>query len=145
MTATSDVARDVVEYINDQTYATLFSAVYAWVPRFDLEDLEDIYVSVSPRSNIIENASRKSSMNEHAVVVIIAKRAIDDEVDDTVYDELDALSNEIKDSLTRMTLPNLKSVSWTQTTYDQIVIPQDIRENRQFTAVLTINFKEVTT
>ena len=144
MSTTSIVARDLVAYLNAYAFGSVnpFVAAYSWMPELDVVDLDALSVTVHPQANEVVMADRSSTYSEYQVVILIAKRVVGDQDDDLIMDEPDSVANAIKDATIKMVLPNVNTVFWLKTIYDSIGLPDKIRENRQFTAVLTVTFKE---
>ena len=132
-----EIADEVVSILNGASLSQSFTAVRRYQPRFTLEELETLRVSVVPKSIAETLFARKVSGKEIAIDIGVQKKT---EGADSEYDDLMLLTEEISDLFIRTRLSTPESVAWKQTANDPIYSVDDLNEQQVFLSVVTITF-----
>jgi hypothetical protein len=117
-----------------------FTAQRAYQPTLTLEDLQDLRVSVVPRSVTIAASSRAQSQYDFAIDVGVQKKlaAADDEVE---LDDLLKLAEEIGDHLRFARLDDFPEAAWVSIAQEPVVAAEHLDQHRQFTSILTVTYR----
>lgn len=121
------------------TFSLPFTPQRRVLPRFDLQDLGDLTVSVVPRSVAITGGTRALNQYEVAVDVGVQCKLAGD-VDAEVA-QLSELVEQIADHLRRRPLASMPGVAWVGIANDPVYAPEHLAENRVFTSVLTVTYR----
>ena len=133
-----DIADAVVEELNGESFSQAFTAVRAYVPRYEVKDLKDLTVTVIPGPLAIEGATRGSEKYDYTIMVGIQKK-VDDDTPASV-DPLMDLVEEIADFLTGRRLTSVPAARWEGTGNDEPFIPEMMDQLRVFTSFVTIGY-----
>jgi hypothetical protein len=119
------------------SFSQIFTAQRLHQPSFTLEELQQLHVSVVPRSVTVAAASRDSSIFECAIDIGI-QRKIDSDGD---VDALLDLAEEIVDHLRLKRLPGFPDAAWAGIAHEPVVAAEHLDQHRQFTSVITVTYK----
>ncbi len=124
-------------------FSPAFTAVRAYRPQFDLEELKTLRVSVVPKAIEITSLGRRS--NQHDVSVDVAVQQKVDLTDSATLDALMLLVQQIADflRLRRIDLGDGSSAVWVKTENTPIYSPDQLETKQVFTSVLTFTFRVV--
>ena len=138
------LADAVVEHINTGTYAQPVSAVRTYQPAFTLEDLDQLRVSVVPRTTSVTASSRESSTYEHVLDVGVQKKLpapSQDGNEQAVIDELLELTEAIGDRLRHTRLADFPQAAWAGLAHEPVVSSESLEQHRVFTSVLSVTYR----
>lgn len=138
------IAKGVVTHLGGGTYSQTFTAVRAYVPQYELEDLDTLRVVVVAASDTFTRGSRGASNNHDVEVhVAVMKRppaTVLPGADETAWtDALRYLVEEVGDRCLTIALTD-PPVRCARVVNDPIWAPEHLRERRQFTSLLRLTF-----
>lgn len=140
MSQIADIAQAIVVALNAETFSPVFTATRAYRPTFDIKD-SDLRVTVIPRSILMGMLTRSSNQDDLDIDIGIQKK-ISDLSTNTEVDALIDLVEQIAVFL--RTVPREYGVaSWVRSTNDPIYNPEHLKDLMQFTSVLTVTLKAV--
>lgn len=144
--AITTIADALVTALNGGSFAIAFTAVRAWQPVHEVEDLATLRVSVAPRSRQTTRDTRGTNVNLHVLDVTFQKQITGStaaEVDAEV-DPLAALVESVADFVDRLTLTAgaARYAPQQVTTIDPICDPDMLYQERIFTSVITTGYRE---
>lgn len=139
MATTADIAQAAVASLNVATFSQPVLAVRAWLPVYDLGEMEALRVTVVPISRTVAIEHRGARRIDHRVEVAVQRRV--DPTDLTAVDALVALCGEIADHLSDTALPGLTDVRWIKTEHTLLASPEHLNELRQFTGLLAVTWR----
>ena len=131
------IADAVVAELNGPELA--LGAERAYVPAFELEEMDTLRVTVVPKSTTESQHSRSISVLECKVDVAVQKRV--PAGDTNAVDELMQLVNRIAAQLRRRKLAHCPEAVWIGTEYPAVFAPEHLAELHQFTSVLTLSYR----
>ena len=134
----ADLADLLVAALNAETFSESFTAERRAIPRFNLEELKDLTVTVVPRTLETTMLTRKHDMHQIALDIAVQKKV---ESDDN--DELDSLLNLVQEIADAVNRTDLGGAKWIKTENDPIYAPDHLHEKRVFTSVLTLTYSVV--
>jgi len=138
-----DIADAIVADLNAQTFGLPFTAARYYLPKFQLEDMDTLHVSVVPKEVEIIPAegTRGAPQYDYLVDVGIQKR-FDADDDNADIDPLADLVEEIADRLTgRNLVAGAETALWITTGNSPIYAPEAMSQDRMFTSVLTLSYR----
>lgn len=131
-----ELAERVKDLLNATVFTEDFTATRQYLPRFDLDNLKTLAVTVVPRT--LETAMLTRARDQHEIAVDVAvQQRVNAEDNDTI-DALLNLVQQIADALNRTTLDDYV---WQGTVNDPIYAPDHLYEKRVFTSVLTVTYR----
>lgn len=133
-----EIADAVVDRINARSYEPEFTAVRAYRPKWTLEDLADLRVSVFPISATAEIEDRITQRWTYTVGVNVAKVASTDEDRDSLAE----LAHDIASDLSFADLAERPAAQWTGTEMPVVADPEQLDEHGVFSSFLTIEYQE---
>jgi len=139
MSVILDVADAVAAALNaaeEGTFGVDFIAARMVLPRFKLEDLSTLHVTVVPASAGVEMQTRSTVLYEIEINIGVQK-LLGKDVDDEIEDLLD-LVEAIGDYLRGRTLDD---VSWMRQDNDPAYATDHLANQNVFTSVLTITYR----
>jgi len=139
MTAT-ELAEAVKDALNAAEFSIEFTAARVALPLFKLQDMGTLHVTVVPRAVEVSLGSRRDNSYEMGVDVAVQQRLAN--VDNDTVDALIALVQEIVDHMTRLHLGESSEARWRGTTVEPLYSPEHLREMRQFTSVIRLDYEE---
>jgi hypothetical protein len=131
------VADAIVTALNGETFGEPFTAVRAYRPLFDLEDMSSVHVTVVPRELELVTAGRLLTQTDMQIDVGVQQKLTTAD-----NDELDKLMDLVQDvadfiALTRQ----FGGGAWLKTENRPIYSQEHMAELRQFTSVLTLTLR----
>ena len=139
MPTTADIAAAVVADLSAAVFSRPVTAVRAYLPRFDLGEMEDLHVTVVADGRVVQPASRDLLQVEHRIEVAVQQRLPGD--DPAACDPLLALVGEIADHLTGHHLAAVPDAVWVRTEHEPLVDPSHLNELRQFTSLIAVTYR----
>jgi hypothetical protein len=130
----------VVDALNAAPLSQPFSAVRAYVPQFDLAQMQDLHVTVVPKRVTSQAADRSRSQFEYEIDVAVQKKL--DTVDNGAIDDLASLTQEIADLFRTQRLEDYPSAMCLKSQIDPVYALEHLDQLRQFTSVITLTFRE---
>jgi len=131
----------VRDALNAATFSIGFTAIRAYVPRFDTESNTDVQVQVVPASDAEGESSAGFDSREMVIHVGVFKRLSGPVSEET--DEIDAmldLCEEIRAELNRVRLGENDGAVCSEISHEPIYSVEDIDERRVFLTVLAFTF-----
>lgn len=130
---------DAVTYeINQGAYSQPVSAVRYYQPHFELAEMDQLHVSVVPRSIAEKQLSRALVSYDCGIDVGIQQRS---PLDQTSLDGLTKLVAEIAERLRSTRLSVLPDARLMQIANEPVFAPVHLGELRQFTSVLALTYR----
>jgi len=150
MSLVLDTAAAVTEALNtapDGTFPLAFTAERRVMVTSSLEGLENLRVSVVPRSLEITGATRSAHQHDVAIDIGIQKKLNggDDALTDQVA-ELCGLVDSMAAYLRKRLLPEVNGQvpgAWTKTENDPVYAADHLAMQRVFTSVLTVTYRSL--
>lgn len=132
-----DIAEEIKEDLNVTTFADPFEATRAYVPQFELEEMEDLHVTVVPKvvEDVIE--ARNKQRREYEIDIAVQLRLIDEAIG--TIDKRMELVEEITNHLRNRTFLD-GAAQWVKTRNEPIYDPEHINELSQFTSIITLTY-----
>lgn len=139
---TIDIADAVTDAINAGSFSQAVTAVRAYRPTYELEQLAALTTTVVPKGVTVTTAGRNRNQFDVTVDVAIQQGGIDPD-DASTLDPLMELVTEIGDHfrLKPLTVPGIAGVHWVRSEHEPIFAPDHLREHRVFTGVLSLTFR----
>jgi hypothetical protein len=136
------VADAVVERINTATLPQPATAVRLYQPGWTLDELQQLRVSVVPRSVQVEPATRREANLDCTIDIGIQKKLSGDELQPEI-DALTELVEAIADLLrfSHLHLPGGREAAWFGMSNDPVVATEHLEQHRQFTSLLTAIYR----
>lgn len=138
MSVIVDIADAVVAELNEHSFSLDFTAERAYLPRYELEEMETLRVTVVPSSVQITTVSRAGEQYDYGIDMGVQKRRTT--TDDAELDGLMDLVEEIADHFTGLTLAD-PAAACVEVVNNPIYAPEHLDEMRQYTSVLTLVFR----
>ncbi len=139
MTTTPEIAQAVADSLNATVFGQPVTAERAWLPVYDLGEMETLRVTVVPTTRTLTTVSRAALQAEHRIEVAVQRRV--DPEDLPAVDALVALCNEIAEHLTGAALPALPDIRWAKTEHTLLAAPEHLNELRQFTGLIAVTYR----
>ena len=137
MSVIVDVAEAVKDSLNVGLFGMAFTAERTHVPSFALAELQDLHVTVVPKTLGVTNATRTSSYFDCTIDVGIQK-SVNGDVD---VDAMIDLSQQIIDHLRKNPLAGYPEASFVEIGNDPVMSPEHLDQHRQFTGVVTATYR----
>jgi hypothetical protein len=137
MSQITDIADAVVAALNGQTFSQPFTAARAYRAAFDLQEMKDLRVTVVPKGLELTTAGRGVAQSDVQIDIGVQKKLTTG--DDVEIDELMGLVQEIVEFV-RATRQFGDAV-WVKTENTPIYSQEHLGELRQFTSVLTLTLR----
>jgi len=141
MSIIADIATAVVTALNGHAFSQPFTAVRAYRPAFDLKDMTDLHVTVVPKGVELSTVGRALMQSDVQIDIGIQKKLGADE--DAEIDALMDLVQEIIEFIRDTRL--FADAMWVNTENTPIYSQEHLGELRQFTSVLTLTLRVMTT
>eukprot|EP00913_Durusdinium_trenchii_P005643 g5261.t1 len=113
-----------------------FTAVRAYVPIYELEELDALQVTVVPKSLETEMADRARDHETYRIDVAVQKRL--SEITNAVIDPMTLLAEEVSDYMRRRALTGFPAAHWIGIEQEPIYYPPHLELHSQFTSVITL-------
>lgn len=130
----------VVAELNNEGWSLDFEAVREYRPRVTLADLQNLRVTVVPRSLVIEPSSRGEDIWEYQIDIAIQRKLSEDSSEE--IDALTRLSQEIVSHFRHRRLAGLPSCVCVKVENDTISAVEHLDELLCFTGIVTLSFRE---
>ncbi len=141
MSQITDIADAVVAALNGQTFSQPVAAERAYRAAFDLQEMKDLHVTVVPKGVELVTAGRGLAQSDVQIDIGVQKKL--GTGDDAEIDELMGLVQEITEFV-RATRQFGDAV-WVKSENTPIYSQEHLGELRQFTSVLTLTLRVMTT
>ena len=139
MAAITDVADAILAELNAAAFSLPFTATRSYLPRYKLEDMETLHVTVVPNKDTVLPGDRGKSRHDYELDVAVQKKLTT--ADNAEIDPLVTLTEEIADYFRGKRLALLPSAVWGTTAVRAIYAPEHLVELGQFTSLLTFTFR----
>ena len=137
MSTLVSIADAVAESLNSGPWG--LEAERHYRPAFDLENLDELRVSVVPRSQSIQPASRSATDFEVQIDIGIQQRIQAEGIG--VPDAILSLVEAIADHLRFDRLEAMPEAVWVGSTHEPVFVPELYDQHRVFTSVLTVSYR----
>lgn len=137
------IADDVVELLNDGSYAESFEATRVIQPRVKLEDLETLNVMVMGRKTATISEVRGGIQSIVSTVDICVRKKLTTIDAKAEHDVLNEVCEQIRDRLAKNSLPNRDEAfqgSNTDAASDSDWFLEDVENETVFVAVISVNY-----
>lgn len=134
-----EIADAVAAALNGGNFSQPFEARRLHQPSFELKDLDELRVSVVPKSQEIAPISRASSAFDCAVDVGVQKKV--DPADLPQVDALLDLVEEIVKHLNQRRLDGLPDAGFVSIKWEPVVVAEHLDQLRVFTSVATVTYQ----
>jgi hypothetical protein len=135
----AELAQAVTDELNGGSFPLPFTAVRGYAPEYELPDMKDLHVTVVPKGLAVASAGRTANQYDCAVDIAVQKKVASTEPSE--LDPLMRLTEEIADFFRLRRLSAFPYAVWAGTEHTPIFAPEHLRELRQFTSVVTLNFR----
>lgn len=132
------VADAVVDGINVAAFSQSITAVRHYQPKFDLKEMDQLHVSVVPRSISENRLSRALTAFDCEVDIGIQQR---NDMDQDSLDALSQLVSEIADLLRDNPLWGMPESRLIELNNEPVFAPDHLDELRQFTSVIRATYR----
>jgi hypothetical protein len=139
MPTTPEIAQAVADSLNAASFSQPVTAERAWLPVYDLGEMDQLRVTVVPTTRTLATVSRAAIQAEHRIEVAVQRRV--DPGDLPAVDALVALCGEIAEHLTGAVLPALPELRWAKTEHTLLAAPEHLNELRQFTGLIAVTYR----
>ena len=139
MPVIADIADAVVASLNAASFSLPVTANRLLLPSFELPEMENLHVSVVPRSVQTLQASRNKNQFDYAIDVAVQQKL--DALDNATLDSLLGLVQEIDDHFRGRRLDSYPAAMWVRTENKPVYSVEHLDQLRQFTSVLTFTFR----
>lgn len=139
MSIISDIADAVVAGINEAELSQSVTAARTFLPVFDLEDMQDLHVTVVQRGVTTPPGGRGHNQHDYAIDIAVQKKL--DAVSNAEVDTLLGLVQELADLFRFKRLTEPPYAAWLNTENVPVYSPEHLEQLRQFTSVITITFR----
>lgn len=139
MSTVIDVADALTRSLNDGEFSLPFTAERLLLPEFELGDMDNLHVTVVPKSIRTSSLGRGQMQRDVEIDVAVQRRyreAVPEEID-----PLMVLVDEIAEAYPGKRLETYPLASCLKVTNDPIYAPEHMQEYRQFTSLLTFLFR----
>ena len=142
MPTSAELASALVDDLNAAVFSRPFTAVRAYLPLYDLGEMEILHVTVVVAGRTVMPISRRQLQIDHRLdIAVQQKLAVEDPL---ACDPLLALVADIADHLSRHTLPSAAGIvagTWVKTEHEPLVDPGHLHELRQFTSIISVTYR----
>ena len=132
------LAAAVAEHLNGGTYPLAVDARVRYLPSFELRELAELKVSVTPRAAIREIADRQRDALECAIDLAVMQRCDPD--DEEQIAALMTLVAKLQDRVNRTRLADGAAV-WIRSERDPVFLADALAEQHVFTSILTVVYR----
>ncbi len=139
MSLVLNIADSIVADLNAATLSLPVTAHRLYVPNFQLEDMNELRVSVVPRELQISSLDR--ARNQHDVDIDVAIQKKFKTGDAAEIDPLVSLAEEIADFFRLQRLASFSAAIWSRTEHRVLYSQEHWDQMNQFTSLLTLTFR----
>ncbi|MEX1016019.1 MAG: hypothetical protein WDZ31_04665 [Phycisphaeraceae bacterium] len=143
MSITIDIADAVVATLNAATFSQPVTAERAYLPRYELSEMQDLRVTVVPKEMTTTTASRGAASRDLTLDVAVQKKLGAPAGAQSEQDALMELSEEVADYLRTTALAGQAGAKWVRTEHTAIYAPEHLEQLRQFTSVVTLTYRVI--
>lgn len=133
------LADAVTSHLNGGAFSRPLQAVRRYQPVFELPDLQELQVSVVPKSIAVLAGDRSTQVFEAVVDVGIQKQVAPEALAE--LDALLALVGEVLDALRGQRLPEFPEAAWVGITNEPVFAPEHLQQKRVFTSVVSVTYR----
>jgi len=134
-----NVADAVVAQLNTASLSQPVVAERLYVPNFDLQDMQDLRVTVVPRELHVRSLDRGRNNYEAEIDLAVQKKF--KKGDAAEIDPLVAFVEEIADLFRLKRLASFPGAIWSRTDHQVLYSQEHWDQLRQFTSLLTLSFR----
>lgn len=138
MSMATDIADAVAVELNIGNFGDKFTAERVTIPRFEIEELAELHVSVIPKSISFSRASKTISKYIVTIDIGIQKKIAENPLAEVAL--LGDVVDEIASYLQDRTLGLLPNVRWIACKNDPIYSVEHMVQKRVFTSVLSVEY-----
>ncbi len=139
MATGADLAAALVADLNATVFSRPFIAVRAYLPRFELGEMENLHVTVVVAGRTLQPASRTLLQVDHRLDIAVQQRLAGEDV--AACDPLLLLVAEIADHLAGHRLPAAPAATWIRSEHEPLIDATHLNEWRQFTSLLSVTYR----
>lgn len=139
MSTVNQIAGAVVASLNAGSFSLPFTAERRYQPVFELSQLQELRVSVVPKSLTATAATRSDAFFDCAIDIGVQQKVNADDAE--TLDGLMHLVEEIGDHLRLHKLDAFPNAAWLAIENDPIFAPDHLEKERVFTSVLTVTYR----
>lgn len=132
------IADAIVADLNDHDFSLEFTAERTYMPRYKTEDLEQVQVSVVPKDDVGQRASRAQWQQDYKIDLAVQQKLGDDEK--TQMDALILLGQELSDYFKEHN-PTGNLAVLTECSYAPLFDPEHLEKHKTLTTVLNLTFR----
>ncbi len=144
MTTIIDIADAVAAALSAHTFSVPLTAHRAYRPVFDLADMKALHVTVVPRGTEMSAAGRGLAQSDVQIDVAVQKKLSADTAAESA--EIDALMGLVEQIAAFVrTTGKFGDAAWLKTENVPIYSQEHLGELRQFTSVLTLTLRVMST
>lgn len=133
-----EIADAVVADLNAHAFSRPFMAVRTYLPRYKLEDLADTQVSVVPKDDLGQRASRAQWQQDYKIDVAVQQKLGSNE--QAQMDELLLLGQELTDYFKDRN-PSGNHAVLIECGYAPLFDPEHLEKHKTLTTVLNLTFR----
>jgi len=133
-----EIADNVVTDLNGHTFSRPFTAVRTYLPRYKLEDLTSVQVSVVPKDDVGQRASRSQWQQDYKLDLAVQQKLGNDE--QAQMDQLLLLGQELADYFKEHNLTGTQAVLL-ECGFAPLFDPEHLENHRTLTTVLNLTFR----
>jgi hypothetical protein len=138
---TTQLADDLVTILNGETFSLPFVAKRLRLPRFTLEELKELHVTIVPRGRATEPFTRGSLWKQPTVEIGVQQK-VNDVNDPTEGDPISQLVEEIEDYLLTLTIGYFRCKEVKNVLADDSIFAKEHLYDNVFTSVLVATFTD---
>ena len=132
------LAEAVATHLNEAELSPGYTAAVRYMPSFELRELAELQVSVTPRAIVREVDTRHSDRMEAAVDIAVMQQCGPEDM--TRLAELMGLTADLQDHVNRRVIAEVGAV-WIRSERDPVFSAEALAEQRVFLAVLTVIYR----
>jgi len=143
MNAQIQIAHAVVDLLNDGDFSESFEAVRSYAPKWTVQELETLRVTVVPRSFVSELATRKADRIDYGIDVGVQRRTDESLEDlDAAMSLVEQMVNELRRHVVAIsTTDEDVNAMLVSLQVDPVFAPEHIADKRVFTAVIRLTYR----
>ncbi len=139
MAVITDIADAVVAEINAGSFSQPVGAQRAYLPEFELAEMQNLQVTVVPKSVTTLPGGRAHNQHDYAIDVAVQQKL--QTTGEAEIDDLLTLVDEIADHFRFKRLESYPNAVWLKTANEPVYAQEHLHEMRQFTSILTFTFR----
>ena len=136
---TAELAELLVADLNAHAFSQAFTAVRAYLPRYDLGEMAALHVTVVPAGRTVQPITRVGLQIDHRLEIAVQQKVAVE--DPTACDPVLHLVEELADHLCGHRLAGAPEVSWVKTEHAPYIAPEHLNELRQVTSLLVVTYR----